>query len=108
MGFDLLTGIASGFINKNLRSRVGIIGLIKKLSLFFTIILFCLLFKITIPEIYMKASIFIILSYMFLELISILENLNKMGVNVKPLQKYLEQFRQDKNLEGDDKNDNKL
>lgn len=105
MALDLITGIMQAYANKDLKSGKMSTGLIKKFALLLVLIGIVPL-TIILPEI---VSVAVIISVYFLEmvneLLSIVENLNKMGIAKElfnPIMKRLEGNQPDKSKE--DKN----
>lgn len=76
---DYITGIIKSIVNKNLSSQVGYIGLLKKGSMLFTVIVAHRMDLILHTNLW-KA--FVISAYNINECISIFENLRSIGVPV--------------------------
>lgn len=91
---DYLTGMMSAYIHKKLSSSVGIKGIIKKIGYFVAVGVGIVVdYIITsglagvgiIPDKTMIVGLIVTTWSIINELISILENLNKMGVTLPPL-----------------------
>ncbi len=93
MVLDILTGLIKGAINKELRSRTGYVGFLRKASIMIVIIMANMLDLITetgMPVFRTMAVYF----YIGMEGISIVENLGLMGVPLPAaIAKYFEQLK---------------
>lgn len=82
---DYITGFYKSIKLKIPSSDIGLVGLLKHLSIFALVLFltfFCLILgKETVPFIYM-----FYITYLVTEFQSILENLDQVGINVKPFQ----------------------
>jgi toxin secretion/phage lysis holin len=77
---DIITGVMAGYANKNLRSAVGVIGIIKKVYVLILIGVVYMLQHVTpIAEF---AGDGITIAFIIAEFISIVENGGKMGVYI--------------------------
>ncbi len=119
MGFDYITGIAAGFAQGKLSSRIGIVGIVKKfgyVALVFTAMLLDLATIHVMAQLGYSTplgSLFGVLTIAWLftnEGISIVENLGRMGVPIPPfLEKGFQALKRlieknnDKNDEGESK-----
>lgn len=85
MAIDYLTGLMSGIVNKNLNSRIGFVGLIRKL---YYLLLVAAVYAIAliVPGIEFAGDGAAI-AFILLEFISITENGGKMGL---PIPKYIQ------------------
>ena len=94
---DYLTGIASAIYNKQLSSKVGFIGILKKFSYFLVIALAVVIDHLTGQNGIIRTLVI----YFFVanDGLSIIENLAKM--NVKLPQKLIDALEQLKNKEGE-------
>lgn len=91
---DYITGICSAFIQKNLSSRKGAIGLIKKFGILCVIAITTLIEKNILHTSALRNAV--VLYYISNEGISILENLCKMGVHIpNKLKKTLDNFSEE-------------
>ncbi len=93
---DILTGLLKAWKNKNLNSSVGRDGFIKKLGWIAGLCLGVAINYVT------KINTFLILTAtvcMTTELISILENLNDIGINLGCVKKYLDKVKDKENKE---------
>lgn len=95
ISLDYITGISSALIQKNLSSRKGAIGLIKKFGILCIIAITTLIERNILNTTALRNAV--ILYYISNEGISILENLCKIGVPVpEKLKSTLENFKDDK------------
>lgn len=79
---DVVTGILKALKNKRLRSRNAMYGYARKIGMFFAIIVANVVDQVlNLGGVFASASV---LWYILNEALSILENLNEMGVNVLP------------------------
>ena len=93
---DYLTGLLSAIYNKGLSSKIGYKGIIKKVSIFFVVMIACTLSETMRLEMVRTATI---VFYISNEGISILENIGKCDVDYPDaLKKLLEKL---KNRDGD-------
>lgn len=90
MIFDYCTGLISGFMNKRLDSRVGFIGICKKVLMLLTVAVAVEVNKL-IPDVAIRD--FIIYFYIANEGISILENVCKFIPVPDKMKEYFEQLR---------------
>lgn len=83
IGLDVILGILRGFIEKNLNSKFGLVGIIKHSIVILLLVAFKFITtEYGINEYYNLFLIFYIIQYSF----SILENVYKMGI---PVPKFL-------------------
>ncbi|WP_422406985.1 MULTISPECIES: phage holin family protein [Gammaproteobacteria] len=95
MVLDILTGILKGAINKELRSRTGYVGFLRKASIMIVIIMANMLDLITKTGMPVFRTIAVYF-YVGMEGISIIENLGLMGVPLpSAITKYFEQLKSD-------------
>lgn len=95
ISLDYITGISSALIQKNLSSRKGAIGLIKKFGILCIIAITTLIERNILNTTALRNAV--ILYYISNEGISILENLCKIGVPVpEKLKSTLENFKDEK------------
>ncbi|MDR2833390.1 MAG: phage holin family protein [Streptococcaceae bacterium] len=84
MGVDIVTGLIAASINDTVSSKFGRIGLFKKVAHILALIL-TVAITFLIPEDKDFYVIFFVMSYSILnETISILENLRKAGIDIRP------------------------
>lgn len=81
MCIDYVTGLFKAYINKELSSRVGYLGIVRKSGIFFMIILATGIDRIVSDGIFIFRTM-IIYFYVANEGLSILENVEAMGVPV--------------------------
>jgi toxin secretion/phage lysis holin len=85
MIFDYLTGMAAGAINGELKSRVGLLGIARKVFIFVMIAVGHLVDLLLIEskiEIGYAVMSLVIIAYCINEVLSIIENAGKMGIYV--------------------------
>lgn len=110
MFLAFLTDYISGFYKsiklKTPSSDTGLIGLLKHLAIFALVLFltfFCLIMgKDTIPFIYM-----FYVAYLITEFQSILENLDQVGIDVKPFQWLIQSVSRDRMIDYDEKQKHK-
>lgn len=94
ISLDYITGIGSALIRKNLSSRQGAIGLIKKLGILCVIAITTLIEENILQTTALRNAV--ILYYISNEGISILENLCKLGVPIPDkLKETLDSFKKE-------------
>lgn len=88
IAFDVLTGVLAGMKEKRLNSSINFDGLIRKVGLVVTLAF------VTLLDVYFKAegaitkiAVGLLIAY---EGISIIENLSRIGIDIKFLTKYFE------------------
>ena len=89
MALDYITGLMVGVVKKELNSRVGTIGFIKKL---YVILLISAVYMVE-KLVFESQGVFgdgIASAYCFIEFISIVENGGKLGVPLGPVQNVIE------------------
>ncbi len=92
MFIDIATGIIRALIKKKLNSKIGYIGFLKKATIMLVIILANWLDILTTSDMPVFKTLAIYF-YIGMEGLSILENLNQIGVPIpKPITKYLNQI----------------
>lgn len=83
MFIDIATGFIQAYVNRNLKSRAMSVGLLKKAGLFL-VLLGIVPLALLMPEIIGTSVIIgVYVIEIVNELLSIIENLQKMGVNIK-------------------------
>lgn len=83
MFIDILTGFIQAYVNRNLKSRAMSVGLLKKAGLFL-VLLGIIPLAVLMPDIIgVSVIIGVYVIEIVNELLSIIENLQKMGVNIK-------------------------
>lgn len=99
---DYITGFYKSIKLKTPSSDTGLVGLLKHLSIFALVLFltfFCLILgKETIPFIYM-----FYITYLVTEFQSILENLDQVGLDVKPFQWLIQTVSKDRMIDYDEK-----
>lgn len=96
ISLDYITGISSAMVQKNLSSRKGAVGLVKKFGILCIIAVTTLIEKNILQTTALRNAV--ILYYVSNEGISILENLCKIGIPVpEKLKSTLENFKEDEN-----------
>lgn len=89
--FDYFTGMAAGVINGELKSRIGLVGITRKVFIFLMVAvghLIDLLFIASKIEIGYAVMSAVIIAYCINEILSIIENAGKMGIYIpEPLLK---------------------
>ena len=94
ISLDYITGISSAMVQKNLSSRKGAVGLVKKFGILCIIAVTTLIEKNILQTTALRNAV--ILYYVSNEGISILENLCKIGIPVpEKLKSTLENFKED-------------
>ena len=102
MGVDIITGVVKAWVNKNFEASIMRTGLGKKAGEAAILIVGELLsYALNLPDIVMNGVSFYII---FMEAVSILENLDKLGV---PVPKFVKDAinNVDSTLQGNDKED---
>lgn len=90
--FDIITGYIQAWINKNIDSKVMRVGLLHKVLILIIIVLsYVIQFAFNINYIATVVSIYVIL----MEIVSILENLKKSGVDIGRLANILKSKEED-------------
>lgn len=83
MFIDIATGFIQAYVNRNLKSRAMSVGLLKKAGLFL-VLLGIIPLAVLMPDIIgVSVIIGVYVIEIVNELLSIIENLQKMGVNIK-------------------------
>lgn len=83
MFIDIMTGFIQAYVNRNLKSRAMSVGLLKKAGLFL-VLLGIVPLAVLMPDIIgVSVIIGVYVIEIVNELLSIIENLQKMGVNIK-------------------------
>ncbi|GAB6386434.1 phage holin family protein [Enterococcus cecorum] len=83
MFIDIATGFIQAYVNRNLKSRAMSVGLLKKAGLFL-VLLGIVPLAVLMPDIIgVSVIIGVYVIEIVNELLSIIENLQKMGVNIK-------------------------
>lgn len=83
MFIDILTGFIQAYVNRNLKSRAMSVGLLKKAGLFL-VLLGIILLAVLMPDIIGTSVIIgVYVIEIVNELLSVMENLHKMGINIK-------------------------
>ena len=92
MMIDFLTGVWCAKINKKFESNKGINGILRKISSMLLMIIF-VPFSVIIPNGVGLGLVYVMyIGYEIMEIKSILENLNKMGVDINPFVNFLDGF----------------
>lgn len=92
MMIDFLTGMWCAKINKKFESNKGINGILRKISSMLLMIIF-VPFSVIIPNGVGLGLVYVMyVGYEIMEIKSILENLNKMGVDINPFINFLDNF----------------
>lgn len=89
---DYITGIISAWVNRQLKSRVGIVGICKKVGYLFIVAVGCVIDYLLsiagdtlgLTDSVRFVSLLVIFWLIINELISILENVREMGVKTPP------------------------
>ena len=97
IGLDIILGLIGGFINKELNSKFGLVGVIKHSIVVLLLIAFKFItIEYNLYEYYSLFLVFYIIQYSF----SILEHVYKMGIPVpKFLVSRLKEYSKNKGLE---------
>lgn len=83
MFIDIMTGFIQAYVNRNLKSRAMSVGLLKKAGLFL-VLLGIVPLALLMPEIIGTSVIIgVYVIEIVNELLSVMENLHKMGINIK-------------------------
>ena len=83
MFIDILTGFIQAYVNRNLKSRAMSVGLLKKAGLFL-VLLGIIPLAVLMPDIIgVSVIIGVYVIEIVNELLSVMENLHKMGINIK-------------------------
>lgn len=102
---DYFSGLAAGFAEGTLSSKIGYQGIAKKVFIFAMVAI-----GHTVDQILGEGHLFrdaVIFFYLANELISILENAGRMGVPIPPIIQKAIQLLRDKGGDGEDKEKNK-
>lgn len=92
MVIDIATGLIKALIKRKLNSKIGYKGFLKKAAIMLVVILANWLDMLTISEVPVFKTIAIYF-YIGMEGLSILENLNQIGVPIpRAISKYLDQL----------------
>lgn len=92
MMIDFITGMWSAKINKKFESNKGVNGILRKISSMLLMIIF-VPFSVIIPNGVGLGLVYVMyVGYEIMEIKSILENLNKMGVDINPFVNFLNRF----------------
>lgn len=97
MAIDIVTGIMKAFVTKEVNSKMGYKGFIRKAGIMLVIIIANLLDVLTGSEFLFRSMA--VLFYIGLESLSIIENLGKIGV---PLPEQITKFLKQLSNEGKD------
>lgn len=81
MIIDYITGLCKAFINKNLSSRIGYLGILRKSGIFFMIFLAAGIDRVVSGDVFIFRTM-IVYFYIANEGLSILENIEAMGIPV--------------------------
>lgn len=93
MILDLLTGIISARMTKSISSKIGINGILRKIA---SLMLLLFLWPVAriIPMQAGQALLYTFyLSFLWMEIVSILENYQKMGIQIDQFKKFIDQFK---------------
>lgn len=93
---DMTTGMIGAKVNPDIefKSRIGINGLLKKIAVITTLVMLIPL-SVILPDPMGPAFLNgVYLAFVLAEAWSVVENLDKMGLNVKPIQIFLEKMKQ--------------
>lgn len=93
---DITTGMIGSKVNPDIsfRSRIGINGLLKKIAVITTLIMLIPL-SVILPDPMGPAFLNgVYFAIVLNEAWSVVENLDKMGLNIKPIQVFLEKMKQ--------------
>ena len=94
MAIDIITGVFKAIVTRQLNSKIGYKGFIRKAGIFLVIIIANLLDLLTGAEFLFRSMA--ILFYIGLESLSIVENLGHIGVPFpEAIKKYLKQLSED-------------
>ena len=94
MIMDFLSGLLAAKMNHEIVSKVGINGILRKVASMILLVFF-LPIAFLIPGSTGVAMLYVLyLGYLFLELQSILENYEKMGVDVNPFMKFIHMLKE--------------
>lgn len=107
MIIDFITGTIAAKINPKIQfqSKAGINGILRKIASI-ALLAFCIPLSVVFPEGIGPAALQVLyMGYLFFELLSIVENAKKLGLNTEPLEAFINKFYQGKK-EGDQNNDN--
>jgi toxin secretion/phage lysis holin len=93
---DYFTGLMVAYVKKDLSSRIGIKGLMKKT---YIILLIGAVYLVESSVVHSGGAIGdgITVAYIILEFLSIVENGDKLGVNIGPLRKIIAALKQKEN-----------
>lgn len=111
MGLDYISGVAAAWVRGNLSSRIGIFGIVKKVAYALVIavaIVVDWIVRVAAAKVGIEAGSFYVFGLLVTvwiiinECISILENVDKMGVKVPPfLKKMIEKLKSSAENRGD-------
>lgn len=96
MIIDFLLGVTAARINPNIqfRSKEGINGILRKIASI-ALLAYCIPLSIILPEGVGFATLQVLyMGYLFFELKSIVENLEKLGVNAALFKAFIDKFSQ--------------
>lgn len=91
MVIDFLTGTIAAKINPNIqfRSKAGVNGILRKIASI-ALLAFCIPLSVILPEGIGPAALQVLyMGYLGFELLSIVENAKKLGLNTEPLEKFI-------------------
>lgn len=101
MMIDFLTGSIAAKINPNIQfiSKAGVNGILRKIASI-ALLAFCIPLSVVLPEGIGPATLQVLYTgYLFYELLSIVENAKKLGLNTEPLEAFINKFYQGKKEE---------
>lgn len=103
---DFATGYANAWKNKEVRSSIGIDGLLRKI-ISIIVLMFLMPLMALFPEVVGDSALIVIyLAYLALEFTSIIENCKKLGIPIGPLEIVLGMLKtKTESIEGEIKND---
>lgn len=96
MWVDFMSGTIAAIINKDIdfQSKAGIYGILRKIISLISMIVLIPLSVIIPGDVGIMLVYTLYIGYLLLELKSVIENLDKMGVNVGPFKIFLNNFEQ--------------
>lgn len=94
---DFLTGYIAAWRNPNIKhnSDTGINGILRKLASIMVLVCCIPLVPLIPCDMGVAALIVLYTGYLLLEAESIIENLQKLGINITPITKFIEKFDRD-------------
>lgn len=94
MILDFFSGVLAAKLKGEITSKIGINGILRKIASMILLIFF-LPIAFLIPGYTGVAMLYVLYTgYLFLEVQSILENYQKMGINVEPLKRFIDECKQ--------------